>query len=70
MGRDSLQPYLFSSQEVEVYVKSTQTDIVSMEPQKNDDEDEDELVVEVVSTKSAVAVASEPDKVSVFFLDL
>lgn len=38
-----------------------------MEPQKNDDEDEDELVVEVVSTKSAVAVASEPDKVSVFF---
>ena len=31
-------------------MKSTQTDMVSMEPQRNDDEDEDELVVEVVST--------------------
>lgn len=44
-------------QEVEVYVKSTQTDMVTMENQRNEDNDEDELEVEMVSQKAAPAVS-------------
>jgi hypothetical protein len=58
---EALAPVVIRPKEVEVYVKSTQTDMVSMEPQRNDDEDEDELVVEVVSAPAA----TEPDKVKV-----
>jgi hypothetical protein len=63
---EALAPVVIRPKEVEVYVKSTQTDMVSMEPQRNDDEDEDELVVEVVSAPAA----TEPDKVVLSFLAL
>ena len=50
-------------QEVEVYVKATQTDAVALEPHRpGDDEDEDEAAVEVLSSQP-VAPPPEPAKV-------
>lgn len=46
-----------------MYVKSTQTDAVATEPHGKDDEDEDEAVVQVVSSQP-VTSPPEPDKVS------
>lgn len=42
--------------------------MVSMETQKNDDEDEDEVIVQVVSSAQSTDVSSEPSKVNIIFL--
>ena len=65
MAREK-QPYSLPSQEVEVYVKSTQTDMVSMELQRNEDEDEDDLEVEVVSSGTVTSV-TQPESVLLIY---
>ena len=64
----SLLDCMSSLQEVEVYVKSTQTDMVSIETQRNDDEDEDEAMVPVVSSAQSTAAPSELDQVGICLL--
>jgi hypothetical protein len=61
--KEPLAPIIIRPKEVEVYVKATQTDMVSMETLRNDDEDEDisDVVVQTVSSSSATA-PSEPEK--------
>ena len=46
-----------------MYVKATQTDMVSMETFRNDDEDEDSGDVVVQTVSSSATAPSEPEKV-------
>ena len=46
-----------------MYVKATQTDVVSMETLRNDDEDEDSGDVVVQTVSSSATAPSVPEKV-------
>lgn len=56
--KEPLAPIIIRPKEIEGYVKSTQTDIVSMEITRNDDEDEDNNEVELQPTSSHPTTAA------------